>query len=212
LLLPEEGKMKALNSSSEIRAKSFKFLGPALLLLCFFSSPAFSSSANPQSSQLLGPRDKSGDWVKHAVNGIPYEVALDIPSGKEGTLLSRRLMFVYLDIKYYTRANVLAVFSDISSKVSRPASMYVTLLADRELLKKRVKGHTGWETGNDTSYTRLTGDNGEWCPQGLMGAQFDRYTTREYYVLCTEENLEEIVKEKGEPPRSLVLDRRLRRF
>jgi hypothetical protein len=204
--------MRAMNSSSEIRAKSFKFLGTALLLLCLFSSPAFSFSASSKASQLLGPRDKSGDWVRQEVNGIPYEVALDIPSGKEGTVLSRRLMFVYLDIKYYTRVNVLAVFSDISSKVSQPASMYVTLLADRELLKKRVKGHTGWETGNDTSYTRLTGGIGQWCPQGLMGAQFDRYSTREYYVLCTEENLEEIVKENGKPPHSLVLDRRLRRF
>jgi hypothetical protein len=90
--------------------------------------------------------------------------------------------------------------------------MYVTLLADRGLLKKRVSGYTGWETGNDTSYSRLTGYDGEWCPQGLLGAQFDRYKTRDYYVLCMEENLEEIVNAEGKLPRVRVVDRRFRRL
>ena len=183
-------------TKSRLLIRGIALLSSVGLLLCSFSSTAFGAQSTVQEPIKLGPRDKAEGWVKHEVEGIVYEVALEWLMGKESGWDSGRVIFVVLEPKLFTRDNLSAVFQDISSKIPQPTSLNVTLLTDREMMKGRVQKYIGLITSNDTTYTRLTDDGGRWCPQGFMGAQFDRYTNHENYVLCTEDNLEEIVKEK----------------
>jgi len=194
-----------------IQKKALPF-SVGLLLLCVPIHPIFGFQGNTQVPIKLGPRNKVDAWVKHEVNGITYEVALEWLMGKENGWGSKRVIFVFIEPELFTRGNILAVFQDISSKIPQPTFLNVTLLSDREMLKGRVQKYIGLVISHDNIYARLTGDNAQWCPQGFMGAQFERYKDSENYVLCTEENLEEIVKEDGATPRSRVIDRRVRRF
>ena len=155
-----------------------------ILLLCLCASPALGGQTASQRPEKLGPRNKSEDWVRYEVNGIPYEVALEWVMGKENGWFSNRVLFVYLEPHLFTKDNVLAVAGNISSKIPLSTTLNITLLADKDLLKKRVNNYSGTITSHDTSYTRLTDESDTCCPQNFIGAQFDRGTTQARLVLC----------------------------
>ncbi|SRR6266498_2756033 len=162
----------------------------SLILVCPPSILGLQSTPNTPGK--VGPRNKSEEWVKYQINGIPYEVALEWPMGKESGWGSERVLFVYLEPKYYSRDNLFLVFGNIGSKIPQPTSLNVTMLTDRVVLKTRVERYSGLVMSNETPYTRLTVESDTCCPLHFTGAQFDRYTTHAHFVICTDGKPNEI--------------------
>lgn len=154
-------------------------------------------AATPQVAEKVGPRNKSEPWTKYEINNIPYAVALEWVMGNEIGNNSKRVLFVYLDPKYFDRENLLLVFGHISSKIPQPTTLNVTLLTDRDALQKRVGAYAGWMMSNETPYTRLTMKSDTCCPQQFTGAQFDRYADEGKFVICTDGTPNEITINYG---------------
>ncbi len=154
----------------------------SLVLSCTRSAGAVQSSS--QVPGKIGPRHASEEWIKYEASGIPYEVALEWLMGKESGWGSKRVLFVYLDPRYFNQDNLMLVFGNISSKIAQPTFLNLTLLTDRDLLKKRTDGYAGWIMSNETPYTRLTAESDTCCPPNFTGAQFDRYTDEARFLIC----------------------------
>lgn len=177
--------------------------GGASLLLAFAAFPlaglGLDAVWGAQNTSELSPRPTRqkapADWLKSKVNGIPYEVALRLVHGQEGTRGSRGVIYIYVEPNLFTENNALAIVQDISRQIPLPTTLYITLLTERGLVVERVRKYTGWETSLDTSYTRLTGNTNSCCPPNFTGAQFDRYATRAVFVICTNGRSRQITAE-----------------
>jgi hypothetical protein len=170
----------------KIRIRNFLSLKKTALLFCFW---LFSATVISQQRAVT-------DWSRHEVKGIQYEIALE-PMGKKGKYHGiHRVVYVYLDASYFSNENALAVFRDISTKIAYPI-LSVTLLTDRDLLKKRMNKYPRIETGNDTNYTKLleNEERGYSCPKDFKGAQFDSYFQSESFLFCANGRSEELQNE-----------------
>jgi len=112
--------------------------------------------------------------------------------GNESGINSKRVLFVYLEPQYFKKENLLLVLGHVSSKISQPTTLNVTLLTDRDSIKKRVETYAGWMMSNETPYTRLTMKSDSCCPEHFKGAQFDRYADEGKFVICTDGTANEI--------------------
>lgn len=175
----------------------FFFLGLLLSTLSLISPPIGTVAGMPQVPEKIGPRHKSERWTRYEINNIPYEVALEWLMGKEIGSNSKRVLFVYLEPEYFNKDNLLLVLGHISSKISQPTTLNVTLLTDRDSLKKRVEAYAGWMMSNETPYTRLTMKSDTCCPEHFNGAQFDRYADEGKFVICIDGRANEITVDYG---------------
>jgi hypothetical protein len=180
----------------------FFFLALLLFTLSLISAPIGKMERMPQVPEKIGPRNKSDPWMKYEINNIPYEVALEWLMGKETGSNSKRVLFVYLKPEYFNKDNLLLVFGHISSKIPQPTTLNVTLLIDRDSLKKRVAAYSGWMMSNETPYTRLTMKSDTCCPERFSGAQFDRYADEGKFVICAEGRAKEITVDYGPTKRN----------
>lgn len=174
----------------------------SLLLSCASSVGALQSSS--QVPGKIGPRHASEEWIKYEATGIPYEVALEWLMGKESGWGSKRVLFVYLDRRYFNQDNLMLVFGNISSKIPQPTFLNLTLLTDRDVLKKRTEGYAGWIMSNETPYTRLTAESDTCCPPNFTGAQFDRYSDEAKLLICNGGQAREINAKFERPPAKKV--------
>lgn len=177
------------NSKLGFRVKCLLSRAIAVLLLCL-GTPAVSRSQEAAKSQ-----EPPESWITYEVNSIRYEIALRRIRGKEGTLGSHGVIYIYLEATLFNEENALTVFRDVSRTISMQTSLYMTLLTNRDLIVRRVRDYRGVETSADNSDSRLTGNYQSCCPQGFSGAQFDRYLTKVLFVMCNDGQRKETVAE-----------------
>src|SRR5437660_1106108 len=98
--------------------------------LCHTQAFAPELGCSISSAKSVSQEQRVDEWPKYEVEGIPYQVALNLVTGQLGKPGSRQIMFIFLDENRFAEDSVLRIFRHIHFQVPQPTMVFVTVLTD----------------------------------------------------------------------------------